>query len=107
MSNRFARTLVLLIIAGLLAVPVAASAHEVTSASLSCNLTYAGSPTGQSTVTILWQGSQAAPSWASQMIQISGSSGKVSVSAPNVPQGAGSTATLTWTVDGGDQDVVG
>jgi hypothetical protein len=62
MSNRFARALVPLIIAAPLAVPVAASAHEVTSASLSCN-SYAGSPTGQSTVT------------SSQTIQISGSSG--------------------------------
>jgi hypothetical protein len=55
MSNRFARTLVLLIIAAPVAVPVAASAHDVTSASLSCLtfscLTYAGFPTGQSTVT--------------------------------------------------------
>jgi hypothetical protein len=105
MSNRFAR--IVLLIARPLAVPVAASAREVTSVSLSCNLTYAGSPAGQSTVTILWQGSQGSTFSSTQTIQISGSSGKVSVSAPNVPQGAGSTATLTWTVGGGDQDVVG
>jgi hypothetical protein len=69
MSNRFARTLVLLIIAAPVAVPVAASAHDLTSASLSC-LTYAGFPTGQSTVTSTFS--------SSQTIQISGSSGMVS-----------------------------
>jgi hypothetical protein len=88
MSNRFARALVLLIIAAPLAVPGAASAQEVTSASLLC-LTYAGSPTGQAT---------AASSFSSgQTIQISGSSGQVSgqvrmycssTQGPPGPQGA-------------------
>jgi hypothetical protein len=88
MFNRFARALVLLIIAAPPAVPVAASAHEVTSVSLSC-LSYAGSPTGQSTVTSTFS--------SSQTIQISGSSGKVSgqvqmycssTQRPPGPQGA-------------------
>lgn len=89
MSNRFARALVLLIIAAPLAVPVAASAQEVTSASLSCN-SYAGSPTGQSTATSTLS--------SSQTIQISGSSGNgsgqvqkmycSSTQGPPGPQGA-------------------
>ena len=93
-----------LAVTGALAVPAVASAHFVTSASLSCNqldFSYSNFSSGRETVTLTWSvGTQVI---TTQMVQTSGPTGNITVSPPDLSGFQGDTVTVTgtWTFDGG------
>src|SRR5262249_53682419 len=93
-----------LAVMGALAVPAVASAHYVTSSSLSCNqldFSYSNFSTGRETITLTWyDGTQ---EFATQTVQTNGPSGNVTVSPPDLSAYQGDTITAkgTWTYDGG------
>ncbi|HUO69942.1 MAG TPA: hypothetical protein VMU39_04130 [Solirubrobacteraceae bacterium] len=91
-------------VAGVLAVPAVASAHYVTSSSLSCNqldFSYTNFSSGRETITLTWYfGTQVI---TTQTVQTNGPSGNITVSPPDLSgyQGDTITVTGTWTYDGG------
>jgi hypothetical protein len=93
-----------LAVTGALAVPAVASAHFVTSSSLSCNqldFSYSNFSSGRESVTLTWyDGTQPI---GTQMVQTNGPSGNITVSPPDLSPYQGDTITVkgTWTFDGG------
>ncbi len=93
-----------LALTGALAVPAVASAHFVTSSSLSCNqldFSYSNFSSGRETITLTWNvGTQQI---FMQTVQTNGPSGNITVSPPDLSPFQGDTATVTgtWTFDGG------
>ena len=93
-----------LAVIGALAVPGVASAHFVTSSSLSCNqldFSYSDFSTGRETVTLTWLlGTQVLKT---QAVQTNGPTGNITVSPPDLSAFQGATVTVkgTWTFNGG------
>lgn len=93
-----------LALTGALAVPAVASAHVITSSSLSCNqldFSYAYFSIGREPVTLTWSvGTQVIKT---QTVQTNGPSSNITVSPPDLSPYQGDTVTVTgtWTFDGG------
>ena len=102
--NRNRCLIAALAVMGALAVPGVASAHFVTSSSLSCNqldFSYSNFSTGRETVTLTWYlGTQVL---TTQTVQTNGPTGNITVSPPDLSAYQGATVTVkgTWTFDGG------
>ena len=79
------RLIAALAVMGMLGVPAVASAHYVTSSSLSCNqldFSYSSFSAGRETVTLAWyDGTQ---EFASQTVQTNGPTGNITVSPPDL-----------------------
>ena len=98
-------TALAVVVAVLLAIPAMASAHYVTSSSLSCNqldFTYADfSSTARETINLTYYANGTAIS--SQQVQTIGANGQFSISPPDLSayQGENVYVKGTWTYDGG------